>query len=84
MTLNTISKNAPGTGRPERSEFDGLAVLKELYPELTADQLLETKERLDGYFNVVLKIFLEHNKDNELIDRPLADSYYESKVDSPS
>ena len=60
--------NQPRTGRRERSDFDGLAILKELYPELTADQLLETKERLDGYFNVVLKIFLERKKSGQGID----------------
>jgi hypothetical protein len=32
------------------------AILRELYPELSPDQLLATKERLDAYFDVVLSI----------------------------
>lgn len=33
-----------------------LAILRKLYPELGPDQLLETKERLDAYFEVVLSV----------------------------
>jgi len=40
-----------------------LELLKSLYPELTPDQLLEVKERLDGYFEVALQIFLRQEEE---------------------
>jgi hypothetical protein len=38
---------------------DDLEFLRGLYPDLNNDKLLEVKERLDGYFEVVLQVFLE-------------------------
>ena len=47
-----------------------LALLRSLYPALTSDQLLEAKERLDGYFEVVFETFLDRCSKGD-IDRDL-------------
>jgi hypothetical protein len=43
-----------------------LELLRRLYPELNNDQLLEVKERLDGYFEVVLEVFLAKSSQNSI------------------
>lgn len=40
-------------------ENQELELLRTLYPELSSDQLLAVKERLDGYFAVVLEVLAE-------------------------
>jgi hypothetical protein len=51
--IDSTSKTA------EEQQTSELSLLRSLYPELNNDQLLEVKERLDGYFEVVLETFLE-------------------------
>jgi hypothetical protein len=41
-------------------------LLRSLYPELTNDQLLEVKERLDGYFEVVFETFLDRHSKGDI------------------
>jgi hypothetical protein len=45
-----------------------LALLRSLYPALTNDQLLEAKERLDGYFQVVFETFLDRYSECDIDD----------------
>jgi hypothetical protein len=40
-------------------DAEDLDFLRGVYPKLSNDQLLELKERLDGYFEVALEVFLE-------------------------
>jgi hypothetical protein len=57
---------------------EDLQFLRGLYPELNDDRLLELKERLDGYFDVVLETFLEkYSKDN--IDQGSAPAHNDIK-----
>lgn len=46
----------------EWPDQEKLKLLRELYPEIPEEQLWDVKERLDAYFEVVLKIFLEQQK----------------------
>lgn len=50
--------NPDGDFDLDEDEISDLDFLRGLYPRLTNDQILELKERLDGYFDVALKIFL--------------------------
>lgn len=43
----------------QKVHAEELEFLHGLYPELNTAQLLEVKERLDGYFDVILETFLE-------------------------
>ena len=61
------SKRSPANFKNQRTDeqieslphhSEKLELLRKLYPELNNDQLLEVKERLDGYFEVVLEVFL--------------------------
>lgn len=40
-------------------QAEDVEFLRGLYPGLNNDKLLEVRERLDGYFEVVLQVFLE-------------------------
>ena len=62
---------------------DEIAILRDLYPELDSDQLLETKERLDGYFEVVLSI-LKRSHPEEQLTHGIQVPIMTSKVDSHS
>ncbi len=66
----------------EEQHASELSLLRSLYPTLNNDQLLEIKERLDGYFEVVFETFLEkHSKEN--VDGALKSSYDDLKGRSP-
>lgn len=53
-----------------RDQANDLEFLRGLYPELNNDKLLEVKERLDGYFEVVLQVFLEKYPKGSIDDSP--------------
>lgn len=55
---------------PQEPNVDALDLLREIYPELNHDQLIEAKERLDGYFDVVLETFLESGAKANIDDHP--------------
>jgi hypothetical protein len=63
------------------TDSEEIAILKDLYPELSHDKLLETKERLDGYFEVVLSI-LSRNHPQERLTHATQLPSMSSKVDS--
>jgi hypothetical protein len=67
-----ILKN-PGRHFDLADETKELELLRSLYPELSNDELLAVKERLDGYFEVVLSLFLKRFS-NKNIDQPAEDS----------
>jgi hypothetical protein len=50
------------------TEAADLEFLRCLYPELNNDKLLEAKERLDGYFEVVLQVFLDKYSESSIDD----------------
>lgn len=62
----------PAIQKPDRDfdldedEISDLDFLRGLYPELTSDQLLEVKERLDGYFDIALETFLEKQRQSSV------------------
>jgi hypothetical protein len=60
-----------------------IAILRDLYPELNPDQLLEAKERLDGYFEVVISILKRSHPEDQLT-RAIHLPNMTSKVDSHS
>ena len=58
------ARRNPGRDFDLVDNAETLDFLRSLYPSLTNDQLLELKERLDGYFEVALESFLElHPRD---------------------
>jgi hypothetical protein len=50
------------------SEDEDLALLHEIYPNLTREELLQAKENLDRYFDLAIKISLrlEEEDDDDL------------------
>src|SRR6478752_8141269 len=44
----------------EKDETGDLDFLRGLYPGFTNDEILELKERLDGYFDIALKVFMRN------------------------
>lgn len=63
------------------TEASELNLLRDLYPELNSDQLLEAKERLDGYFEVALEVFLQRFSKDKIDDAPENSQNTITKVD---
>ena len=72
--LQTDRKNIVSVGINPAHDFDSsedpddIGFLRRLYPMLSNDRLLETKERLDGYFGVALEAFLERLGEGNIDD----------------
>jgi hypothetical protein len=53
------ARRNPGRDFDLVDNAEDLDFLRGVYPKLSNDQLLELKERLDGYFEVALEVFIE-------------------------
>jgi hypothetical protein len=81
MTKSAFDKNVKqplAAGENQGRDFDlvdnaeDLDFLRGLYPKLSTDQLLELKERLDGYFEVALEASLERYPKDSVDDSKMS------------